>query len=77
MENEKGFWKRVAQRLNAQNVDAIKERAADIFQIMEYSGKLWFTYNGFPFCPCDMMKDEPLVALEKLRSTYVKHHTKQ
>ena len=77
MENEKGFWKCVEQRLNAQDVDAIKEHAEDIFQIMEYSGKLWFTYNGFPFCPCDMMKDEPLVALEELRSTYVKHHTKQ
>lgn len=77
MENEIGFWERVAQRLNAQNTDAVIKRAADIFQIMEYSGKLWFTYNGFPFCPCDMMKDEPLVALEELRSTYVKHHTKQ
>lgn len=76
MENEKGFWKRVAQRLNAQNVDAIKERAADIFQIMEYSGKLWFTYNGFPFCPCDMMKDEPLVALNKLREGYIDMHTR-
>lgn len=77
MENETGFWERVAQRLNAQNTDAVIKRAADIFQIMEYSGKLWFTYNGFPFCPCDMMKDEPLVALEELRNTYVKHHTKQ
>lgn len=49
----------------------IKERANDIYQITEYGGQLWFTYNGSLFCPCDMMKKEPLDALLDLRTSYI------
>jgi hypothetical protein len=77
MEKEKTFWGKIAQRLDVQNTDAVIKRSIEIFQIREYYGKLWFTYNGFPFCPCDMMKKEPLDALEELRDIYVKNHTKQ
>lgn len=54
----------------------IRERANDIYQITEYCGKLWFTYNGSLFCPCDMMKKEPLDALVELRLFYITRNTK-
>lgn len=75
MEQEFGFWDRLSQKRKEQSTNAIKKRANDIYQISEHLGKLWFTYEGFPFCPCDMMKDEPLVALNKLREGYVEMHT--
>lgn len=70
------FWDRLSRKRKEQNVNTIKNRANDIYQISERFGKLWFTYNGFPFCPCDMMKDEPLVALNKLREVYIDMHTR-
>jgi hypothetical protein len=76
MEQEFGFWDRLSQKRKEQSANAIKKRANDIYQISECFGKLWFTYNGFPFCPCDMMKDEPLVALNKLREGYIDMHTR-
>lgn len=53
----------------------VKERANDIYQITEYCDRLWFTYNGNLFCPCDMMKKEPLDALRELRSSYIARHS--
>ena len=54
----------------------VKECAKRTFQITEHNGRFWFTYNGSLFCPCDMMKDEPLVALNKLREGYIDMHTR-
>ena len=54
----------------------IRERANDIYQITEYCGRLWFTHNGSLYCPCDMMKKEPLEALVELRSSYIARNTK-
>ena len=54
----------------------IREHANDIYQITEYCGQFWFTYNGSIFCPCDMMKKEPLDALVELRSFYITRNTK-
>lgn len=71
MERVTSFWKRLSTQRKEHGKDAIKKRSVDLYQITEYYGKLWFTFNGLPFCPCDMMKDEPLDALEKLRNGYV------
>lgn len=49
----------------------IRVRANEIYQITEFSGKLWFTCNGFLFCPCDLVKEDPVDALNELRSCYV------
>lgn len=54
----------------------IRERANDVYQITEYCGQLWFTYNGSLFCPCDLMKKEPLDALVELRLFYITRNTK-
>lgn len=56
----------------SQNRDKIiSRRAKEAFQIKEVSGELWFTHYGEPFCPCNMMKDEPIDVLKTLRQLYV------
>jgi hypothetical protein len=49
----------------------ISQRSKEAFQIKEVSGELWFTHYGEPFCPCSMMKDEPISVLKTLRQLYV------
>jgi hypothetical protein len=65
------YWENSKTRRKANKEKYIKERANDIYQITEYCGRLWFTYNGSLFCPCDMMKKEPLDALLDLRTSYI------
>lgn len=65
------FLENFKTRRKANTEKYIKERANDIYQITEYCGRLWFTYNGSLFCPCDMMKKEPLDALSDLRTSYI------
>lgn len=57
--------------LNQNRNKAISHRAEETFQIKEVLGELWFTHYGEPFCPCSMMKDEPISVLKTLRQLYV------
>ena len=52
------------------------ERAADLYQIREYESQLWLTFNGNLICPCSMLNDEPVVALNVMRKMYVERNTK-
>ena len=65
------YWEtfKASRKSNAEKY--VKECAKRTFQITEYNGRFWFTYNGSRFCPCDMMKEEPIDALSELRSLYI------
>ena len=65
------YWENSKTRRNANKEKYVKECAKRTFQITEHNGKFWFTYNGSRFCPCDMMKEEPIDALSQLRSLYI------
>lgn len=54
----------------------IKESKA-IYQIEEFNGELWLTYNGALICPTEMFVLEPLEALNEIRKLYVKRNTKE
>ena len=71
----KEYWESLKRDRKERHNKAVKERANDIYQITEHCGKLWFTYNGSLFCPCDMMKKELLDALLDLRTSYVVRNT--
>ena len=58
-------------------IDRIEKRASEIFQITEYDGRLWFTYDSFLYCPCAMIGDEPVKALSTLREQYIQRKTKE
>ena len=65
------YWEtfKASRERNAEKY--VKECAKRTFQITEHNGKFWFTYNGSLFCPCDMMKEEPIDALSQLRNLYI------
>ena len=68
------FLERIKTKRTESRKHTIEAMANDIFQITEYLGKLWFTYNGFLYCPCDMMNKQPLEALTELRNNYIARH---
>lgn len=47
-----------------------------IYQIEEYEGKFWLTFNGALICPTEMFVLEPLEALNDIRKLYVERNTK-
>lgn len=54
--------------------ERIRLAARDIFQVKEFEGKLWLTYNGNLICPCDMFKAEPMDNLNEIRALYVERN---
>lgn len=66
-------WKE--KREERKRID-VKERARELFQIREYNGQLWFTYNGSLFCPCSLMGDveNGVNILEKIRNLYIERN---
>ena len=58
-------------------IERIKKRAIEIFQITEYNGQLWFTYDNFLYCPCSMIGNEPINALSMLREQYIERKIKE
>lgn len=55
--------------------DNLIKAAKQIYQIEEFDGKLWLTYNGALICPTDMFSVEALKALAEIRELYVKRNT--
>lgn len=47
------------------------ETAAELYQVREYKGELWVTYNACLVCPSSMLKDDPVEAVRKMRELYV------
>ena len=58
-------------------IERIEKRAEEIFQITEYDGRLWFTYETFLYCPCSMMGDDEIGALVALRKSYIDRKIKK
>ena len=52
-----------------------KEIAPEIFQLKEYDGQLWFTYNGGLVCPCNMLSIDPVEAVNKMRELYIQRNS--
>ena len=50
-------------------------RSEELFQISEYCGQLWLTYNGALVCQTNMFSDDPLMTLAKIRDLYVERNT--
>ena len=56
--------------------EAIKERANEIFQLCEYDGEMWLTFNGNLILPTSCLKDDPLATLAHIRELFVKRECK-
>ena len=45
--------------------------AENIYQVKEYGGELWITYNNGLVCPTSMLKVDPVEALKKMRELFI------
>lgn len=55
----------------------VRETASHLFQLTEYDGSIWLTYNGCLVCPCSMLKDAPVNALQQMRDCYINRNAGQ
>lgn len=70
-----GTYKRQLREKRATSrLSHLTEESKSIFQITEYNGELYFTIGTTKFCPCSMLKDEPIKALEKIRKLYIERN---
>ena len=53
--------------------ECVKEANA-IYQVREYEGEIWLTFNGEIVCPMGMFKEETIAALEMIREMYVRRN---
>lgn len=65
------FFKTRQQSKAAKKEHDLQKSANELFQIEEYDGLLWVTYMGNKVCPCEMLIDEPIPAIKKMREMYV------
>lgn len=54
----------------ARHVRAVR-MSEEMYQVREYDGELWFTFNSNLVCPVSMLKDDAIAALERMRNAYV------
>jgi hypothetical protein len=74
------FWSQRKSEHNERREKMIRERAKELYQIVEYENQLWFTYNGSLFAPCSLIvgnekgefsSTECVAMLNTIRSLYV------
>lgn len=51
------------------------ERASTLYQVQEYGGELWLTFDSCLICPCAMLKDLPVEAVTKMRTLYIERNS--
>ena len=67
--------KTIKERLFGDPNKQSEKAAKVIFQVEEYKGKLWLTFNGSLVCPMEMFKTETIEALTEIRKLYVERNT--
>ena len=68
--------KSIKEYLFGNQSENLNKAAKQIYQIEEFDGNIWLTYNGALVCPTDMFNDTPLAALSEIRQLYVERNTK-
>ena len=53
----------------------LEGESKDIYQLREFKGQLWLTYNGFLVCPTSLFSEEAIKTLEEIRKLYVERNT--
>lgn len=76
MEWIKNFIEQQRLKQKERKEKEVEKRAEEIYQVTEYDGELWFTYNGHLFCPCGLLSCSDVVdEVEKIRELYIKRNT--
>lgn len=64
----------IFEKLGLYNSRKVEQEAEETYQIKEYGGELWLTFNGCLVCPCSMLNQEPVEAIKRMRELYVKRN---
>jgi hypothetical protein len=64
----------IFERIGLYNSRKTEKEAEETYQIKEYGGELWLTFNGSLVCPCSMLNKEPVEAIKQMRELYVKRN---
>ena len=62
------------EKLFSKSADKCRQESLEIYQIKEFDGEIWITFNSSLVCPADMFKTEPVEALAVIRDLYVKRN---
>lgn len=71
MNKIKKWWQNKSKSIKELKTMHILDYASELYQIHEYGGKLWLTFNSCLICPADMLKDNIIDSLTKIRELYV------
>lgn len=69
------YLRKAKERRIREAMSEITHRAEELYQIREFHGELWITYNEELICPCAMLNVMPIEALRKMRVSYVTRKT--
>ena len=71
METIKEWWIRKMKQRKEREDKYLFAKANEIYQVKEYMGKIWLTYNGALVCPQEMFKGDIIEVLNQIRVMYV------
>ena len=66
------FYKKDAEK----DHEEVVKSSLTKYQIKEYNGEIWLTYDGELVCPCSMLNTEPVNAVETMRELYIERTPK-
>lgn len=70
MNKIKQWLRNKSESMKKRKIVHILDYASELYQIHEYKGQLWLTFNSCLICPADMLKGDMLETLTKIREMY-------
>jgi hypothetical protein len=70
------IFERYKKNRTENNHEEVVRNSQRLFQLKEYNGEIWFTYENELVCPCSMLKDEPVNAVCEMRKLYIERTPK-
>lgn len=60
--------------LYGKSTEKCQKEADSIYQIQEFEGDIWLTFNGALICPERLLQGDPVCTLNEIRRLYVKRN---
>ena len=65
------IFERYRNNKTANKHEEVVKYSQNLYQLREYNGEIWLTYDGHLICPGSMLKEEPVKAVTDIRKLYV------
>ena len=70
------IFERYKKNRTENNHEEVVKNSQRLYQLTEYNGEIWLTYEGELVCPGSMLKEEPVKAVCAMRELYVERTPK-